>query len=113
MSLAEDRELHILHVQKGNSVFEGKDSLKRLQELVDYGVKLGACIHVQCDNDVAGCVGNFVTKEGITRVILGEAPQEKKEKSFGEWDRIIEIIPEEVKINVVAREEVEFQRLIV
>lgn len=113
LSLAEDGELHILHVQKGNSVFEGKDSLKRLQELVDYGSRLGASIHVQCDQDVANCVGNFVTKEGITRVILGESPQEKKEKELGEWDHILEVIPEDVKINVVAREESEFQRLIV
>lgn len=113
LSLADDGELHILHIQKGNSVFEGKDSLKRLQELVDYGGRLGACIHVQCDNDVAGCIANFVAKEEITRVILGEAPQEKRQKELGEWDRIIESIPEEVKINVVAREENEFLRLIV
>lgn len=113
LSLADDGELHILHVQKGNSVFEGKDSLKRLQELVDYGGRLGACIHVQCASDVAGCIAEFVVKEEITRVILGEAPQEKKQKELGEWDRIIEAIPEEVKINVVIREEKEFQRLIV
>ncbi|WP_313526613.1 hypothetical protein [Anaerotignum sp.] len=113
LSLANDGELHILHVQKGNSVFESKDTLKHLQKLVDYGGRLGACIHVLCDHDVANCIKNFVAKEEITRVILGEAPQEKKQKDLGEWDRIIELIPEEVKINVVAREYVEAQRLIV
>ncbi len=81
--------------------------------MVDYGGRLGACIHVLCDHDVANCIKNFVAKEEITRVILGEAPQEKKQKDLGEWDRIIELIPEEVKINVVAREYVEAQRLIV
>ncbi|WMI81451.1 hypothetical protein [Anaerotignum sp. MB30-C6] len=113
LSLADDAELHILHVQKGNSVFEGKDSLKRLQELVDYGGRMGACIHVQCDLNVAQCVSRFVKKEGITRVVLGEAPQEKQEKVLGEWDRIIQVIPEEIKINVVAKEKAERERLIV
>lgn len=113
MSLANDGELHILHVQKGNSVFDGLDTLKRLQELIDYGSRLGACIHVQCDNDVAGYVGRFVEKEKITRVILGEGPTSKQEKALGEWDRIIDIIPEEVMLHVVAREETKLQRMIV
>lgn len=113
MALANDGELHILHVQKGNSVFDGTDTLKRLQELIDYGGRLGACIHVLCDNDVARCIGNFVEKEGITRVILGEPPQEKHEKAIGEWDRIIEVIPEEVRLQVVVKKSTQPQRMIV
>lgn len=113
MALANDGELHILHVQKGNSVFDGTDTLKRLQELIDYGVRLGACIHVLCDNDVAGCVGNFIEEEGMTRVILGEPPQKKNEQALGEWDRIIDIIPEEVRLHVVARKETQPERMIV
>ncbi len=113
MALANDGELHILHVQKGNSVFDGMGTLKRLQELIDYGSRLGACIHVQCDNDVAGCVGKFIEKEEITRVILGEAPLDKEEKALGEWDGIIEAIPEEVRLHVVAKEEVQLHRMII
>lgn len=113
MSLANDGELHILHVQKGNSVFDGNDTLKRLQELIDYGSRLGACIHVQCDNDVSKYVGKFVKKEKITRVILGEGPLGKEERDFSEWERIIDVIPEEVMLHVVAKEEVHPQRMIV
>ncbi len=113
MALANDGELHILHVQKGNSVFDGTDTLKRLQELIDYGSRLGACIHVQCDNDVAGYVGSFVEKEEMTRVILGEGPTAKREKDHSEWERIIDAIPEEVRLHVVAREETQLHRMIV
>ncbi|WP_304507079.1 hypothetical protein [Anaerotignum sp.] len=113
MALANDGELHILHVQKGNSVFDGTDTLKRLQELIDYGVRLGACIHVLCDNDVAKCIGNFVEEEEITRVILGEPPKGKNEKVLSEWDRIIDTIPEEVRLHVVARKDAKPQRMIV
>lgn len=113
MALANDGELHILHVQKGNSVFDGTDTLKRLQELIDYGSRLGACIHVQCDNDVAGYVGSFVEKEEMTRVILGEGPIAQREKDMSEWEHIIDAIPEEVKLHVVAREQKQLQRMIV
>ncbi|KXL52010.1 hypothetical protein CLNEO_25260 [Anaerotignum neopropionicum] len=113
LALANDGELHILHVQKGTSVFDGKDTLKRLQELIDYGSRLGACIHVQCDNDVAGCVGGFIEKEEITRVILGEAPLSKEEKALGEWDRIVEVIPETVRLHVVVKEEIQLHRMII
>ncbi|MDD3394671.1 MAG: hypothetical protein EOM28_00520 [Clostridia bacterium] len=113
IALANDGELHILHIQKGNSVFDGRHTLKRLQELIDYGSRLGACIHVQCDMDVARCIGSFVEKEEITRVVMGESGQEENEKALSECDRILEVIPEEVRLHVVAREEVQLQRMIV
>ena len=113
MALANDGELHILHVQKGNSVFDGTDTLKRLQELIDYGSRLGACIHVQCDNDVATYVGSFVEKEGMTRVIMGEGPTAKREKDHSEWEHIIDAIPEEVRLHMVARDETPLHRMIV
>ncbi len=113
MALANDGELHILHVQKGNSIFDGNDTLKRLQELIDYGSRLGACIHVQCDNNVADFVGKFLKKEKITCVILGEGPFSKAERKFSEWEHIIDVIPEEIRLHVVARDEVHPQQMII
>lgn len=113
LSLANDGELHILHVQKGNSIFEDKNFLKRLQGLVDYGSKLGACIHVQCAHNVAECIGDFVEKEAITRVVLGNRSQEDKTELFCEMDNIISIMPTDVKMNVPIKEEVKQMRLIV
>ena len=55
----------------------------------------------------------FVKKEKITRVILGEGPLGKTERDFSEWERIIDVIPEEVRLHMVAKEEVRPQRMIV
>lgn len=102
LALATKGELHILHVQGGNSIFDGNDTLRMLQRLVEYGSRLGACVHVQCDNDVARYVGQFVRDEGITRLVAGQPPVDGQETT---WSRIQSQLPKELEVHVVDKEE--------
>jgi len=52
-------ELHILHVLKGDSVFNNPDTPALLQELFDYGSKEGGMIHAFCDENVSKSIGNY------------------------------------------------------
>lgn len=95
-------ELHILHVQKGDRVFESNDSLKMLQNLVDYGCRRGGIIHLSCEDNVADCIGQFAQKEGITQVVMGRPPMQKegreKKKRAQEFEKILAHLPEEVEV---------------
>lgn len=95
-------ELHILHVQKGNSVFESNDTLKLLQNLADYGCRRGGVLHLSCEDDVAGCIGQFAEKEGITQVVMGRPPMQRegkgRKKRVQEFEKILEKLPEEVEV---------------
>ena len=61
--------LHILHVQKGDSIFQNGETLKLLTKLLAYGDRCGGIIHVLCDRDVPKCIGQFVKQEGITKLV--------------------------------------------
>lgn len=95
-------ELHILHVQKGNSVFESNDSLKLLQTLVDYGCRRGGIIHLACEEDVAEYIGDFAEREGMTQVILGQPPQTEgkkgKKKRENQFEKILNALPEGARV---------------
>lgn len=95
-------ELHILHVQKGDSVFESNDTLKLLQNLVDYGCRRGGIIHLACEGDVAAYIGRFAEEEEITQVILGQPPQPEgkkgKKKRENEFGRILKALPEGTRV---------------
>ena len=64
--------LHILHVQKEDSIFQNGETLKLLTKLLAYGDRCGGIIHVLCDRDVPKCIGQFVKQEGITKLIMGD-----------------------------------------
>ncbi len=67
--------LHILHVQKGDSIFQNGETLKLLTKLLSYGDRCGGIVHVLCDEDVPKCIAQFAKEEGITKVIMGELPK--------------------------------------
>lgn len=67
-------ELHIIHVQRGDSIFNNEETPKLLEELFDYGAKRGGMIHFYCDQDITECIGRFVKDNGITKMVLGEPP---------------------------------------
>ena len=95
-------ELHILHVQRGGSVFESNDTLKLLQNLVDYGCRRGGVIHLACEEDVAAYISRFAQEEEITQVILGQPPAREenkgKKKRENELEKILAALPEGVEV---------------
>lgn len=100
-------ELHILHVQKGESIFEGEDALRLLQDLMEHGGRRGGVIHIACENDIAGCIGRFVREEGITQVVMGSGRGGgggRKKSRPDEYGKILEALPAKTAVTVVPAE---------
>lgn len=66
--------LHILHIRKGETVFDNPESSTLLQDLFTYGGELGGEVHFLCSNDVTQTIIDFIIDNCITHLVLGEAP---------------------------------------
>lgn len=101
-------ELHILHVQQGNSIFNNSDTPEMMHRLCQYGSEKGGAIHFYCDEDVAKCIGGFVSQKGITRLVIGQPPVNniKDIKKLQEAaQKVLKCIKEPVEIIVIPRED--------
>lgn len=106
-------EFHILHVQKGDNIFNNHETLRLLQQLMVYGSHRGGIVHAFCDQDVAASIGAFVQAEGITKVVMGEQPQNpmqnshSKKKRENQFQRILNHLPAEAEVIIVHKEDEE------
>ncbi|NLK36914.1 MAG: hypothetical protein GX299_02375 [Epulopiscium sp.] len=103
-------QLHILHVQKGNTIFQNQEALKWLEQLFIYGSEMGGMVHALCDEEIPSCIARFVKEEGVTKVVLGEVPKPLKKESAKSkkeplFNRILNALPKEAQIIIVEREE--------
>ncbi len=101
--------LHILHVQKGDSIFQNGETLKLLTKLLAYGDRCGGVIHVLCDRDVPKCISQFVKQEGITKLIMGDLPKHVKKHSFKgqketQFQKIVNALPEDIELLIVEQQ---------
>lgn len=108
--------LHILHVQKGDSIFQNGQTLKLLTKLLAYGDRCGGMIHVLCDQDVPKCISEFVKQEGITKVIMGEIPNKvakkySKVQQETQFQKIIAMLPQQVEVITVAQQDIAYVEL--
>lgn len=97
-------ELHTLHVQKGSSIFDGSEMLNLLQNLVDFGGRMGGVVHVYCEDDIAACIGQFVREEGITQVVMGcgrDMGSRRKKGRPNEYEKILAALPAKIGVTVV------------
>lgn len=104
---AEDGELHILHVEKGNTIFQNTNAPLLLQELFRYATDKGGMVHVYCDDNVPESIAAFISREGITHLVLGEPPKEFLQRNGADCQlqRILEGLPRRVHVTVVSRME--------
>jgi len=75
-AIAKERggELHILHIEKGNNVFNTAESPMLLQQLFEYGAERGGVIHALCGEDIPEVITGFVRAQKITAMVFGEPP---------------------------------------
>lgn len=66
-----DGELHILHIKKGETIFDHPNSSALLEELFLYGSQIGGEVHFLCSNDVTQTIIDFIEENGITKLIIG------------------------------------------
>ncbi len=63
--------LHILHVRKGDSIFDTPNSTKLTEELFNYGKNLGAEAHFMCSDNIISTVAAFIRTNNITHLVVG------------------------------------------
>jgi K+-sensing histidine kinase KdpD len=73
-------ELHILHVEKGMSIFDNEEAITLLQELFEYGKVLGGEVHFISGKDVPNRIIEFIKSMTITRLVLGQTMRSKLHK---------------------------------
>ena len=106
-------DLHILHVNKGSSIFINDNTPIMLDKLFEYGSERGGMIHMLCSEDVAKAIGDFIEEYGITKIVLGEPPakfvemQKIKESEFDKIEKVLHRC--KVEIIIVKREKEETQ----
>ena len=101
-------ELHILHVNKGTSIFNNENTPILLDKLFEYGSEKGGMVHMLCSDDVAKSIGDFIEEYDITKIVLGEAPGavDKEIQKASEFGRIEKTLKKHgVEIIIVKREE--------
>ncbi len=73
-------QLHILHVEKGMSIFQNPESATLLEELFKYGKDLGGEVHFVSDQGVATRIISFIRDMDVSQVVLGETMRGKLSK---------------------------------
>ena len=91
----QNAELHILHVNKGTSIFNNEQTPILINRLFEYGSEKGGMVHLMCSEKVAETIGEFIEEYKISTVVLGEPPEisgKDKRGTESEFDRIEKVI---------------------
>ena len=80
--------LHILHIRKGETIFDHAESSALLEDLFAYGGERGGEVHFLCGKHVSKTFTNFVKENGFTHLVIGEAPSHLVMKSPSVYDKI-------------------------
>lgn len=66
-------ELHIVHFEKGNTLFSNEQATQLAESLYNHGSSIGGQVHLISGQEIAKDIVNFIENNGITRVVLGES----------------------------------------
>lgn len=95
--------LHILHIRKGETIFDNPESSMLLEDLFAYGGELGGEVHFLCGKHVSKTFTNFVKENGITHLVIGEAPSHLALKSPSVYDKLTNEL-KDIEITVLQRD---------
>ncbi|MBM6829537.1 hypothetical protein H9X85_07945 [Anaerotignum lactatifermentans] len=89
-------ELYILHVEQGSSM--DLEQMAALQEVAEYGGRLGGIVCFGCGEDVAAYVGGFARQKGITE-IFAQPPEKERKSRLAAWlEGLRELLPPETRL---------------
>lgn len=92
-----DGELYILHVEKGNSM--DLRHMASLQEVAEYGGRLGGTVCFGCSDNVQVYVRDFARQKNITGILVEPPEKEKKKPGLTTWmERLAELLPPGVRL---------------
>ncbi len=102
--------LHILHIRRGETIFDNPESSSLLEDLFDYGSELGGEVHFLCSNDITQTILDFIIDNHITHIVLGEAPiVTDLDARETVCSKLLETLPN-VNISVLSREDYKYQQ---
>ncbi|MGL4345369.1 MAG: hypothetical protein ACRCTE_09235 [Cellulosilyticaceae bacterium] len=87
-----DGELHLLHIRKGDTIFENAGSSELFEQLFTYGSELGGQAHFLCSDNISNTISEFITNYQITHLVIGEAPSSSMSHILEELQRTLQHI---------------------
>lgn len=94
--------LHILHIRKGETIFDNPESSLLLEDLFAHGGELGGEVHFLCGAHVSQTFSNFVKENHFTHLVIGESPAHLAIKAPSVYDKITNEL-KDVEIIVLQR----------
>lgn len=94
--------LHILHIRKGETIFDNPESSMLLENLFAYGGELGGEVHFLCGEHVSRTFLDFVKDNNITHLVIGESPSHLAIKAPSVYDKITNEL-QDIEITVLQR----------
>ncbi|MFP4697365.1 MAG: hypothetical protein ACLFMO_01520 [Eubacteriales bacterium] len=101
----ENAELHILHIEKGMSIFDQEEAVILLEKLFEMGKELGGEVHFISDQDIPTRIVKTIKDLKITHLLLGETMENKVRQLLKKdvRNKIINSL-DDVKIIILDRE---------
>ncbi|MBU3803995.1 MAG: hypothetical protein H9872_04470 [Candidatus Cellulosilyticum pullistercoris] len=95
--------LHILHIRKGETIFDDPESSLLLEDLFAYGGELGGELHFLCSEHVSKTFLDFVKDNDITHLVIGESPSHLTNKVPSVYDKLTNQLTD-IEITVLQRD---------
>lgn len=95
--------LHILHIRRGETIFDEPESSTLLADLFDYAGNLGGEVHFVCGDHISEVFANFVKENQITHLVIGETPSYLAANAPSMYDTLTNELGN-IEINVLQRE---------
>lgn len=96
-------ELHVLHIRRGETIFESPDSSKLFEELFVYGSELGGQVHFLCSTDIPHTISEFITQNAITHLVIGKPPVHINCQAPNIFEELVKL-PKDIELCVLDRE---------
>ncbi len=100
--------LNILHVRKGETIFDHPESSALLEDLFGYGSELGGEVHFLCSSDIIQTIREFIIENKITHLVLGVARDTEPHSQTNIFDQLLSYLPD-INLSVLSREDYKFQ----
>lgn len=96
--------LHILHIRKGDTIFDNAESSQLLEDLFAYAGELGGEVHFLCSNHVSQTFTQFVKQNHFTQLVIGESPTHLSLKLPSVYEKLTDQL-QDIAITVISRNE--------
>ena len=97
--------LHILHIRRGETIFDEPESSTLLADLFNYAGDLGGEVHFVCGEHITEVFSDFVEKNHITHLVIGETPAYLASSAPSMYETLTYKL-DNIEIDVLEREKV-------